>query len=895
MTTIADARIPSIIYLTNHYDANGRIDKQTLANTGFYQFNYTTDQNGNITQTDATDPRGYIHRVTFGPPALFQSGFKTGGNVIAETFALNQPEQQSFTYGYGTPANNPGNLLLSVTDQLGRVTSFTYDGLANVSGVTRMSGTSSAATTSYTYEPQFSRITSITNPLGDVSSATYDDSTNIITVTDPLGNRTSISLNGRGQIVSILDPMQDNWQFDYFGGDLNSITNPLLNRFLILRDAAGRPASATDALGGISSYVFDGVGNLTTFTDPLGNSVVYGYTPNNYLSSVTDPKNTTTPTTYAYDNMDNLQSRTDALLKADTRQYDLKGNLRCFTSRKGQITVYTYDALNRLKKVIYAAPSCSATTSSNTVSYTYDGGNRVTGVADSIGGNITRQYDGLNDVINEITPQGSITYHYDSGRRRKDMTVTGQPTVAYSWDDANHLIGITQGTTNVSMGFDAVGRRTLLVLPNGINVQYSYDAASHLMGIAYLNAGTSLGSIAYTYDANGRRTQVVNTLTQTNIPPAVTTTNHNAANRLTKWGVTTLSYDANGNLKSDGTNTYTWNPRGQLSSLTGGSTASFQYDGLGRRSSKTINSISTSFLYDGYNIVQELSGATPTANVLSGVRLDRIFSRTDASGTSNYLPDALNSTVALADASGNVQTTYVYEPFGNATAGGQTSTNAYQFTGRENDSTGTYYYRARYYMPAFGRFASEDPLDYRGGANLYLYVNNNPISFSDPYGLKPCGGAGDGSGGAGAGNGSGGGDGSGGAGSGNGSGAGDGSGGAGGAGNGLGGGDKTTSVNLNYPGLSFGITLDPNAYQLIFSMSPGLSSGLPGAGVNRGEPGEGSVQAPYFPGTFDTNGNPGLGGPAGDRPDASGYLPPVMKAPVTFWPKGVGDGRCPDN
>lgn len=59
-----------------------------------------------------------------------------------------------------------------------------------------------------------------------------------------------------------------------------------------------------------------------------------------------------------------------------------------------------------------------------------------------------------------------------------------------------------------------------------------------------------------------------------------------------------------------------------------------------------------------------------------------------------------------------------------------------QFTGRENDGTGLYYYRARYFSPTLQRFISEDPIKFAGGLNLYSYVENNPIMDSDPFGLK---------------------------------------------------------------------------------------------------------------------------------------------------------------
>ncbi|MDP1614568.1 MAG: RHS repeat-associated core domain-containing protein, partial [Methylococcales bacterium] len=56
------------------------------------------------------------------------------------------------------------------------------------------------------------------------------------------------------------------------------------------------------------------------------------------------------------------------------------------------------------------------------------------------------------------------------------------------------------------------------------------------------------------------------------------------------------------------------------------------------------------------------------------------------------------------------------------------------YTGREDDQTGLYYYRARYYDTNTGRFISEDPLGFEAGINFYAYVNNNPINANDPSG-----------------------------------------------------------------------------------------------------------------------------------------------------------------
>jgi YD repeat-containing protein len=62
----------------------------------------------------------------------------------------------------------------------------------------------------------------------------------------------------------------------------------------------------------------------------------------------------------------------------------------------------------------------------------------------------------------------------------------------------------------------------------------------------------------------------------------------------TELDTTSATYDNNGNLTTltdtSGTTTYTWNARDQLVSLSGpGVTASFQYDAVGRRKSKTVN------------------------------------------------------------------------------------------------------------------------------------------------------------------------------------------------------------------------------------------------------------------------------------------------------------------
>jgi RHS repeat-associated protein len=151
---------------------------------------------------------------------------------------------------------------------------------------------------------------------------------------------------------------------------------------------------------------------------------------------------------------------------------------------------------------------------------------------------------------------------------------------------------------------------------------------------------------------------------------------------------------------------------------------------------KTILGTTTNYLYDGPNPVQELSDSTVTVNLLTGLGVDERFTRTDSSPTGNFLTDALGSALALTDGSGNTLASYTYEPFGNTTASGSSS-NSYQYTGRENDGTAVYFYRNRYYSPSLQRFISEDPIEFGGGVNLYQYAASNPTAYKDPFGYAP--------------------------------------------------------------------------------------------------------------------------------------------------------------
>jgi RHS repeat-associated protein len=752
MTTIKDPR--NIIYLTNEYDpVSGRVTRQVEADGGDYVFTWTASGNtaqthfsapsscylpggvfdrGNpsclegylplVSQVDVKNPRGYIRRVIFGP-----TGYMTN-----DTHALGQPEQQTTTYDYYSD-----NTLKSITDALSRKTSYNYDGKGNLTSIVRLDGTPDAVTTSFTYEPQFNQVASVTDPLIHTTSFTYDSRGNLITTTDPLGHQTNTTYNSAGQILTSTDPLNHTVQFGYLGPDLNSTIDALGNVTIQTTDNIGRVISRTDAQGNTTQYHYDGLDLLKQVTDSLGNNTIYDYDGNGNLRALTDANNHVT--SFTYNNMDRVETRKDGLLRQESYIYDLNGNLSAKTDRKNQVTAYFYDALDRRSSVGFNQIINGGITSyDSTIGYQYDAGDRLRQAVDSLTGTIVRDYDGLDRLKLETTPQGSVSYTYDTAGRRSTMTVAGQPQLVYGYDNANRLTSITQGIQSVGFTYDSANRRSTLTLPNGIVATYTYDDGSRLTDITYKLNTTTIGNLSYSYDSVNRRTGVTGTLARTGLPQPLSSATYDAANQLNQWGATALTYDNNGNLASDSANTYGWNSRNQLATITGATAASFSYDAFGRRSAKITGASNQSFFYNAEDINQELSGTTVTANIWNG-GTDEFFQRSDSNGSVVPLTDALRSVLALADSSGNLVTQYTYDPFGNTTVAGAPSGNAFEFTGRENDGTGLYFYRARYYLPSVGRFIAEDPIGFAGGgANLYAYVGNDPVDKIDLTGLAPC-------------------------------------------------------------------------------------------------------------------------------------------------------------
>jgi YD repeat-containing protein len=270
MTGIHDAR--NILYLQNHYDANGRVDLQTQADTGTFQFDYTTDTNGRVTQTDVTDPRGNVRRLTFGAGVPSPNGFIAGGYVGTDTFSYGTSLEMTIT-----TERQPGtNLPTSVTDSLGRVTTTTYDTLGNVTSITRLAGTANAVTTRFTYDSTFANVTSITDPIGRTTRFDYDSHGNLTLAVDPLGNRASWTYNTAGQVLASTDPNGNVTTFGYTAGNLTSVTDPV---------------------GRTVSFTYDNLGRQLTTSTIMG-ATVLEYHPLNLVTRITDAFSGITDLTY---------------------------------------------------------------------------------------------------------------------------------------------------------------------------------------------------------------------------------------------------------------------------------------------------------------------------------------------------------------------------------------------------------------------------------------------------------------------------------------------------------------------------------------------------------------------------------------------------------------------
>jgi RHS repeat-associated protein len=165
----------------------------------------------------------------------------------------------------------------------------------------------------------------------------------------------------------------------------------------------------------------------------------------------------------------------------------------------------------------------------------------------------------------------------------------------------------------------------------------------------------------------------------------------------------------------------------------------FKYDPLGRRTEKVSPTFTSIFAYDGDNLVETTnSSGAVVARYTQTQNIDEPLAELRSSATNYYEEDGLGSITSMTSSAGAIANTYTYDSFGDVTHVSGSVSNPFSYTGRELDSeTGLYNYRARYYDQTTGRFVSEDPIKFLGGANFYRYGRNNPLIYRDPSGKDP--------------------------------------------------------------------------------------------------------------------------------------------------------------
>lgn len=131
-----------------------------------------------------------------------------------------------------------------------------------------------------------------------------------------------------------------------------------------------------------------------------------------------------------------------------------------------------------------------------------------------------------------------------------------------------------------------------------------------------------------------------------------------------------------------------------------------------------------------------LSATTTYTTLLTGLAIDEAIASYTSAGRLTQLSDQLGSVIRQINEAGSTQSSTAYSPYGEASTTGNDQGNSTEFTGRENDDTGLYFYRARYFDPLLKRWISEDPIGHAGGINVMRYVGGDPVMFVDPDGLS---------------------------------------------------------------------------------------------------------------------------------------------------------------
>ncbi|MEK4852826.1 RHS repeat-associated core domain-containing protein [Paenibacillus sp. FSL H7-0756] len=587
-------------------------------------------------------------------------------------------------------------------------------------------------------------------------------------------------LNQWGQVVSrktYLDwpsqtkPISESYRYDLLG-NVTAYTDPNNNQ---------------NDEGVTTAYRYDGLGRLTSLKDALNQTTNYSYDGHGQITNVSIQASGGTPEQINHKTYNALGlpiEKKDAASQSETMQYNTLGQLLRKTDRNGSVNEYQYDERQQLMSLtinglvnntsqtqqirqifggdgIRTRVTKTFTNGAETASQSLllDSLGRTRSYQSKVGSrsvNIQNKIDIVDRMIQIEDVNFSFSTNYQYNKTRLDKVQTNGSATLTSAASAN--------AQYTYFGNDQVKSITYPTLTDGsiLKTEYTYNKALGWTETMENTKGSgSLSSYTYSYDNNGNRISV----SESRNGGAAQTTNYgyDALNRLisiTRPGgsQTTYTYDVRGNrltlsdtstVSLDSADTsYTYDLQNTLTSVTkGGASTSFQYYADGMRSMKTKGNIQTQVNYNfqGQIISEEKLVNGDFVERANYVRGDRVLVKKDKNVNDNtvkdyyYLYNGHGDVVQIVDTTGKVVNNYVYDEWGNITSQDEKTSNSFKYTGEVYDEeTGLYYLRARYYDPSMGRFLNEDTvegqIDNPLSLNLYTYVHNNPLIYSDPTG-----------------------------------------------------------------------------------------------------------------------------------------------------------------
>jgi RHS repeat-associated protein len=374
-------------------------------------------------------------------------------------------------------------------------------------------------------------------------------------------------------------------------------------------------------------------------------------------------------------------------------------------------------------------------------------------------GNGTTQYAyipvgalGALRLQQESSPLASstIAYAYDALGRLASRTVAGEGAETFGYDAIGRLTNHASDLGSFALSYlGQTGQITGRALASStLATSWSYLANSgdrRLAGIG--NVGLSTGqysTYSYTTTPENFIAAIAETSDSATVYPTTGTQSaaYNNMNALTNLSGQAFTYDADGNLLSDGARNYTWDAESRLVGITypgqTGKATAFTYDGLGRRTAiKSTptgggSAVTVSYLWCGVRICQarNSSNAVTREHYAEGELVPG-----SPAQPYYYGPDQLGS-VRRAFASTSSAPAYSYDPYGNPLQATAPVTDFVYAGMFYNADSGLYLTQYRAYNPGIGRWLSRDPFGESSdpAANLYRYVDGNPISLADPNG-----------------------------------------------------------------------------------------------------------------------------------------------------------------